>query len=280
MRVASRYLRLLDPYMIGPDVVHLQERLTAIGFYNNGADGIYDGDVFEAVMNFQADYGLTVDGIVGPDTWNAVGLDPAAQYPPPPEGYSIEIGLEEMILTLKQFTEIIKTYPVAVGKPSTPTPIGNWRIIQKTQNPGGSFGTRWIRINVSWGGYGIHGTDTPESIGTAASHGCVRMLNGDVNELYDIVPLGTPVKITGEMFTGRILMVGVEPGPDILWVKITLMELGYYQGEIDGVYDEETRDAVIKFQNDFNLIADGIVGVNTYDRLQLASDQYLEDREP
>lgn len=106
------------------------------------------------------------------------------------------------------------------------------------------------------------------------------MYNEDVNELYDIVPLGTPVKIIGEVFTGRVLRIGVEPGPDIFEVKTILTELGYYQGELDGIYDEATRDAVIQFQNDFNLVADGIVGVDTYEQLQLSRDQYLEDREP
>lgn len=280
MRIASRYLRLLDPYMEGPDVMHVQERLTTLGFYDGEVDGIYNEEVFEAVRSFQADYGLAPDGIVGPDTWNAIGLDPAVQFPTPPEGYAIDIDLERKILTLKQFTETLNTYPVAVGKPATPTPVGEWQIIQKTRNPGGPFGTRWMRINVPWGGYGIHGTDAPESIGTAASHGCIRMFNEDVNELYDIVPLGTPVRITGEVFTGRILDVGVEPGPDVFAVKTNLTELGYYDGEIDGIYDEGIAEAVRNFQRDFNIVADGIVGVDTYNELQLARDQYLEDREP
>jgi len=106
------------------------------------------------------------------------------------------------------------------------------------------------------------------------------MYNEDVNELYDIVPLGTPVKIIGEVYTGRVLRVGVEPGPDVFNVKTILTELGYYQGELDGIYDEATRAAVIQFQNDFNIVADGVVGVDTYNELQLARDQFLEDREP
>lgn len=280
MRNASRYLRLLDPYMEGPDVSFVQERLTSLGYYQGPIDGIYDEEIFEAVRNYQAEFGLSPDGIVGPDTWNSIGLDPNEKYPLPPEGYAITVDLDQKTLQLNQFTEIIKTYPVAVGKPSTPTPAGDWQIIQKTRNPGGAFGVRWMRLNIPWGGYGIHGTNAPESIGTAASHGCIRMYNEDVIELYDIVPLGTPVKIIGEVFTGRILRVGVEPGPDVFSVKTILMELGYYDGELDGIYDEATRDAVIQFQNDFNIVADGVVGVATYNELQLGQDQFLEDREP
>lgn len=153
MVLASRYLRLLDPYMEGPDVTHVQERLTELGFYNQEIDGIYDEDVFEAVRTYQTEYGLNPDGIVGPETWNSIGLSPNQYYPPPEEGYSIEIDLNQKILTLKKFTEIIKTYPVAVGKPATPTPVGDWQIIQKTLNPGGPFGTRWMRLNIPWGGF-------------------------------------------------------------------------------------------------------------------------------
>lgn len=91
--------------------------------------------------------------------------------------------------------QLTKTYPVAVGKPSTPTPTGNWTIVQKAMNPGGPFGARWMRLSVPWGGYGIHGTNNPKSIGRAVSHGCVRMYNKDVIQIYPLTPIGTPVKI-------------------------------------------------------------------------------------
>ncbi|ABR47443.1 ErfK/YbiS/YcfS/YnhG family protein [Alkaliphilus metalliredigens QYMF] len=280
MRIASRYLRLVEPYMEGPDVMHIQERLVEIGFYDGEIDGIYDEGLFEAVRTYQTEYGITPDGIVGPDTWNSIGLSPDVMVDLPTEGYAIDIDLEQRILTLKQYTEILQSYPVAVGKPQTPTPPGDWRIIQKTLNPGGPFGTRWMRINIPWGGYGIHGTDAPESIGTAASNGCIRMFNEDVEVLYDIVPLGTPVRITGEIFSGRILTIGVEPRADILDVKNILATLGYYEGEIDMIYDEETMEAVRNFQRDFNIIADGVVGVDTYNKLQLAIEQFEDNREP
>ena len=45
-------------------------------------------------------------------------------------------------------------------------------------------------------GYGIHGTNEPELIGQQVSHGCIRMLNEDVEELFDVVSIGTPVSIT------------------------------------------------------------------------------------
>lgn len=84
---------------------------------------------------------------------------------------------------------------VLVGKPSTPTPKGSFKIKNKALNPGGPFGARWMGLTATGGSYGIHGTNNPNSIGHAASAGCVRMYNHDVIELYNTVPIGTIVNI-------------------------------------------------------------------------------------
>lgn len=114
---------------------------------------------------------------------------------PAPAPYSILISTENHTLTLYKGGKYFKQYPVAVGKPSTPTPKGNYKIINKELNPGGAFGIRLLGLNVPAGGYGIHGTNNPSSIGKSVSHGCVRMYNNDVIELNKLVPIGTPVKI-------------------------------------------------------------------------------------
>lgn len=277
---ASRYLRVTaDPLMEGIDVRNVQERLKELGYYEGDITSIYDKETAEAVKNFQTELGLLADGVVGPDTWNAIGIsEESLQYFD--SQYSITVDLSAKQLVLKEAQNIIRTYPVAVGKPSTPTPIGNWRIIQKTLNPGGAFGARWMRLNIPWGGYGIHGTNDPGSIGKAVSHGCVRLLNEDVIELYDIVPLGTEVNIIGSVSTGRLLQVGVERGPDVQRVQNILNRAGYYNGSIDGIYGPQTRDAVIAFQGDYGLVADGIVGSNTYDALGKVEDTLNNNRQP
>ncbi len=279
MTYASRYLRIMTPYMEGIDVQNIQQRLMELGYYEGEIDGIYDQETAESVIAYQEAMGLLVDGVVGPDTWNAIGISPEyLEYFD--STYFIEIDLEQTTLTLKERGTIVSTYPVAVGKPETPTPTGFWKIIQKTPNPGGDFGARWMRISVPWGGYGIHGTDEPESIGMAVSHGCVRMYNEDVIELYDIVPLGTAVEIIGETFTGRLLYVGVEGGSDVLRVQEILQEIDYYQGPLDGIYSEELEESVTAFQRDYGLEADGIVGTNTYEALEKVYDIITENREP
>lgn len=103
---------------------------------------------------------------------------------------------------------MVKTYKIAVGKKATPTPVGNFRIVNKIVNPGwypqgkdpipagvasNPVGTRWLGLSEK--GYGIHGTNKPSSIGKMASKGCIRMKNKDVEELFALVTIGTPVEI-------------------------------------------------------------------------------------
>lgn len=90
---------------------------------------------------------------------------------------------------------LVKVYPVAVGKPATPTPTGQYKVVNKILNPGGVLGTRWMGLSIPNGNYGIHGTNNPSSIGTAASLGCVRMHNQDVESLFPQVNIGTSVMI-------------------------------------------------------------------------------------
>lgn len=269
----------MDPLMEGPDVQYVQKRLIELGFFAGPADGVYGPGTRDAVLRAQQSFGLTVDGVVGPETYNALGLSPEDEVTVAPE-YVIFIDTRTLRLSLSRFGRQIGVFPVAVGKPETPTPLGDWKIIQKVRNPGGPFGARWMRLNCPWGGYGIHGTDNEASIGTAASHGCVRMRNDDVIRVYDLVSLGTMVKINGDVFTGRLLRVGVEPGADVLRVQQILQMLGYYRGDLDGFYGPVTEAAVIRFQRAQGLVADGIVGPQTYERLQLAHDMALGDRRP
>jgi lipoprotein-anchoring transpeptidase ErfK/SrfK len=130
-------------------------------------------------------------------------------------GTIITIDRANFRLRLFKRLKVAKTYRVAVGMPAYPTPTGRFSITNKAVNPtwtapdspwagvyrnevvpGGSaenpLKARWIGIV---NGVGIHGTGIPGSIGTAASHGCIRMTVPDVIDLYPRVPLGTPVLI-------------------------------------------------------------------------------------
>ncbi|MDS0526008.1 L,D-transpeptidase [Clostridium sp. SHJSY1] len=109
--------------------------------------------------------------------------------------YSITIDVAARKLSLFKDGKLFKTYPVAVGKISSPTPKGNFKIINKAENPGGPFGAKWLGLNAPNGDYGIHGTNNPSSIGKAVSNGCIRTYNPNIIEIYNLVPVGTSVKI-------------------------------------------------------------------------------------
>ncbi len=109
--------------------------------------------------------------------------------------YSITINRRLHKLILYRGNIVFKSYPVAVGKASTPTPEGTFRIVNRAINPGGPFGARWLGLNAPNGDYGIHGTNNPSSIGKDVSNGCIRMFNDQVIELSNLVSIGTVVKI-------------------------------------------------------------------------------------
>ena len=108
---------------------------------------------------------------------------------------------------------VVRTFPVAVGQPAYPTPLGSFHIRTKTRNPwwyppnrdwaagaspippgpGNPLGTRWMGLSI--GGVGIHGTYNSGSVGTAASHGCIRMHIGSAEWLFERVRIGTSVFI-------------------------------------------------------------------------------------
>jgi len=136
----------------------------------------------------------------------------------------INIALAKRKLILKIEDNIFSTYPVAIGKPSTPTPTGDFKIINKIKNPGGALGSRWMQF--TWRQHGIHGTNQPQSIGQAVSLGCVRMYNHDVEAVYDRVKINTPIKIrhyfesdkepTDNPYKDNALIYTVKKG-DTLW---------------------------------------------------------------
>lgn len=269
----ERALALRTPPMSGVDVLELQERLKTMGFGPEILDGIYGPATAEAVRRFQASEGLEADGVVGDETWAALGPQAASPVTSPPkekpEGeMMIVVDTNHLKLTLYVNGEPYKTYPVAVGRPNqfTLSPVGEWKIINKARNWGGGFGTRWMGLNVPWGIYGIHGTNKPWSIGTRASAGCIRMFNHDVEELYEWVPTGTPVKIIGgapDIAFDRRIAPGAT-GRDVVFVQLRLQELGFDAQGADGRFGPNSSAAVKELQRLYGLPVDGVVYDDVY----------------
>lgn len=120
----------------------------------------------------------------------------------------VVVSIPHRKLALMEDGKVRKVYPVAVGAQQSPTPTGNFeiktRLVKPTYYhpgkviPAGSnnpLGTRWIGLSTK--GYGIHGTNVEDSIGKAASHGCIRMHRADLEELFAEIELGDQVEIRG-----------------------------------------------------------------------------------
>lgn len=107
--------------------------------------------------------------------------------------YRIIVDLSQRMLYLLDNNIVTRGFPVGIGKMLTQSPLGEYTIINKQPNPGGSFGAFWMGLSKPH--YGIHGTNDPSSIGKEVSHGCIRMYNEDVIGLAAILPIGIRVTI-------------------------------------------------------------------------------------
>jgi len=121
--------------------------------------------------------------------------------------FSLDISKTRCTLTLSDRGKFFKQYAVGTGQYSK-TPVGEFKITNRMVHPPwwradgqtipfgdpeNVLGTHWLGLNTP--GYGIHGTWDTNSIGRQATAGCIRLLNSDVEELYTILPVGTPVVI-------------------------------------------------------------------------------------
>lgn len=268
-----RDLALDNPNICGADVLRLQEELKQLSFYKGKLDGVFGPETKQAVVLFQKANELKPDGVVGPATRRALedsvyDLAIRNEVPPPKGKVDILIDTRRCLLIVLSDGEPYRQYSVAVGKPKTPTPIGNWQVQRKALNWGTGFGTRWIGLTVPWGIYGIHGTNKPYSIGSYASHGCIRMHNKNVEEIYPWVKKETRIIIIGNPFTYRSpnfrIMHHNERGSDVMETQRLLKRHGYYTGPIDGIWGNGMEEAVIKFRKDKGMRYDNAVDSEVY----------------
>ncbi|MDX6553993.1 MAG: hypothetical protein QOD86_188 [Miltoncostaeaceae bacterium] len=183
----------------GPDAKELQRRLRELGALTGRLTPVLDRRTAAGLRDFQKDRRLPVSGVVDEPTRHALlGR--------------LVVNIGQRKLRLIRAGKVVRTYEVAVGMPGHPTPTGTYAIVKMEVDPtwsppdspwaeglgpippgpGNPLGTRWI--GTSSPAIGIHGTYDDASIGTAASHGCIRMHIPDVEKLYDQVALGMEVR--------------------------------------------------------------------------------------
>jgi lipoprotein-anchoring transpeptidase ErfK/SrfK len=139
----------------------------------------------------------------------AVARAAAEEDPEKQAGRRIVVSIPDCKLALIENGQVVKVYDTAVGAPVSPSPTGTFRIVTRVAHPtyyhtgkiigpGSSnpVGPRWLGLSLK--GFGIHGTNAPRSIGHAASHGCIRLRNRDIVDLFERVEVGDTVELHGE----------------------------------------------------------------------------------
>ena len=132
---------------------------------------------------------------------------------------TVLVSLPDRKLAVMEDGVALAYFSVAVGAEVSPSPEGSFEIVNQVANPGyyhagvvmsagkdNPVGTRWLGLNRK--GYGIHGTNAPRSIGRAASHGCIRLRNRDVERLYAMLRVGDVVEIRGERDEQTVQLFG------------------------------------------------------------------------
>jgi lipoprotein-anchoring transpeptidase ErfK/SrfK len=195
----------LRPGARGADVIQLHDALverdvaTRAQLAPDARTKTYGAATLAAVKKYQTQDGIDADGVAGTETIAGLTL-------------KIVVDRAAHTLTLYRVGKVVKTWGVAVGQPAYPTTPGTFKIqtMQKDPiwtppdsvwakgekvipaGPDNPLGTRWMGIHDT---VGIHGTNNPASIGYSQSHGCIRMRIPDVEELFDMVSIGTTVTV-------------------------------------------------------------------------------------
>jgi lipoprotein-anchoring transpeptidase ErfK/SrfK len=129
----------------------------------------------------------------------------------------VVVSIPDRKLVVMESDRVLRTFDIAVGAPHSPSPTGTFKIVNHIANPtwyykgkvvgpgpGNPVGTRWMGLSAA--GYGLHGTNVPSSIGKNASHGCIRLRNADVEQLFELLAVGDTVELHGER-TDEIAML-------------------------------------------------------------------------
>ncbi len=208
----AMYRMLLDRFPGSPLVPQTQTRLGNVNIallfspLVTELDGVHVVKSGDTLGKIASRSGTTVEflrranGLKG----DLIRLEQKLKIPKGRFGIVVDKSQNQLLLT--EDNQFIKSYPVATGKENS-TPVGTFTIVTRIPNPvwykqgavvppdspENILGTRWLGIDRQ--GYGIHGSVDPAAVGQQITAGCVRMTNGDVEELFDIVPVGTEVTI-------------------------------------------------------------------------------------
>ena len=206
------YQLILSKYQNVDNILEAQEELGRLNVKILFSPIVTDKDVLykvepgDTLLKIARRFGTTVDLIKNSNSLENDIIQIHSKLKVSTVRYGISVDKSRNILTVFSDDTIVKTYLVSTGKNDS-TPVGSFKIVNRlkdpvwykqgaivpAESPDNILGSRWL--GVSEKGYGIHGTTDPESVGTQATQGCIRMFNSDVEELYIIIPIGTELTI-------------------------------------------------------------------------------------
>jgi len=149
----------------------------------------------------------------------------------------VVVSIPDRRLAVVENGAVSATFHIAVGATESPSPTGEFQIANRISNPtyyhpgtvipsgkNSPIGTRWVGLSKK--GYGIHGTNAPRSVGRAASHGCIRLRNRDMERLFTMVRVGDVVQIHGERDEQITQIFGTDADANTLAAAVDLDNAG------------------------------------------------------
>jgi peptidoglycan hydrolase-like protein with peptidoglycan-binding domain len=227
----------------GSKVKQLQTRLTELGFYTGPISGNFMNQTRDAVKAFQQHNAITVDGIVGEETWNMIfnsqDVSDASATPKPtpvptPIPYAVTVDVKNQVVTVYGrddnggYTNVVRQMICSSGTTSHPSDLGDWTLNGATARwatfPkwGGGWAQYWTRIN---SGIAFHSvlynttntmalaTGSYYDLGSRASHGCIRLQVSDAKWVYENLGKGVVVTITDKLPSDPELTQSLKPAP-------------------------------------------------------------------
>lgn len=224
----------------GNRVKQIQQRLTELHYFDGPISGNYMNRTIDAVKAFQEKHHLTVDGIVGADTWSALfdlqnALDasatPRPTAEPAPIPYAIIVDVQNQVVVAYGpdenggYTVPVRYMVCSTGTSSTPSDVGTFttdgtRARWAFFSLYGSYAQYWTKINENIAFHSViyNEVDTNalnrksyNMLGSRASHGCIRLLNRDALWIYDNIRAGTTVTITEDLPLDPELRAALKP---------------------------------------------------------------------
>lgn len=178
----------------GPAVTRLQQRLAALGYQSRARTGRFDTETSHAVIAFEKVNGLPRDGVAGPAVMAALDHPVVPRQHHPRRGLAVEVDLARQVAVVFTDGVVTRIYDVCTGRPTMPTPTGEFTVKYKIDGMHlAPLGPMWRPVYFNYDGFAFHGAEPV--LTTPSSHGCVRMTDPAMNELFGMLTPGVPVTI-------------------------------------------------------------------------------------